>query len=152
RFASGPAFGGCAVEALPADERWKEATALLPRLRAEASRNTAKISHFDDSAETLEFVNAYDAPRLADIGTSCPDHFLRTKIQPLLIDPARLQSEGDAYLEKAFADYRAGHVAYYERCKSADSPKIRDANPVVILMPGVGQFTLAKDKATARIA
>ena len=152
KFKDNPAFGGEAVEPLAPEARAKEAAALLPRLRAQAANAQFKVGHFDDSVEVLEFVCSADAARLAAIGTSCPDHFLRTKIQPLLIDRAALDREGDGYLGRAFADYRAGHIAYYERCKEPDSPKVRDANPVVILMPGVGMFTLAKDKATARIA
>ena len=86
------------------------------------------------------------------IGTSCPDHFLRTKIKPLLLDPARLAQDGEAYLAEAFAAYRADYAAYYERCREPASPPLRDANPVVVLHPRLGMFTLAKDKATARIA
>ena len=152
KFKDNPAFGGEAIAPLAPETRAREAAALLPRLRAQAANALFKVGHFNDSEEVLEFICSADAARLAAIGTSCPDHFLRTKIQPLLIDPAKLDSEGDAYLAHAFAAYRADHIAYHERCKDANSPKVRDANPVVILMPAVGMFTLAKDKATARIA
>jgi rhamnulose-1-phosphate aldolase/alcohol dehydrogenase len=152
RLAENPAFGGAATTPLPADDRAAAAAVLAPKLRALAGTSPRKILHFDASPETLEFVAARGAAALADVGTSCPDHFLRTKIKPLLLDPARLEAEGDAYLEAAFADYRAAYAAYYERCKRAGSPPLRDANPVVILHPRLGMFTLAKDKATARIA
>jgi rhamnulose-1-phosphate aldolase/alcohol dehydrogenase len=148
RLAEGPAFGGLVVEALSPADRGVAATVLLPRLRAQAGR---KIGHFDDATEVLEFVGSQDAERLAGVGTSCPDHFLRTKIWPLLIDGVRLRDDED-YLANAFEDYREKYTAYYESCKFADSPPLRDANPVVILAPGIGMFTLAKDKATARIS
>jgi rhamnulose-1-phosphate aldolase/alcohol dehydrogenase len=122
----------------------------MPRLRGLMSREQAKVGHYADDAETLEFVNAADFSRLAAIGTSCPDHFLRTKIAPLTLDPARL--DDNDYIETALADYRAGYAAYYERCKHPDSPAMRDANPVVVLVPGVGRMTFAADKTTARLA
>jgi rhamnulose-1-phosphate aldolase/alcohol dehydrogenase len=152
RFAEQPAFGGEATAPLPADARAKRAAEVLPILRAIASAETQKIGHFDDSPEVLEFVCSADVGRLAAIGTSCPDHFLRTKIHPLLIDPGRLDRGGDVYLEEAFVAFRTEHAAYYARCRDESSPPIRDANPVVLLLPQVGMFTLAKDKATARIA
>ncbi len=152
RFGEKPAFGGEAVAARSRETRLSEAAALLPRLRAQASGAQLKIAHFDDSVEVLEFVCAADAKRLAAIGTSCPDHFLRTKIQPLLVAPDLLATEGDAYLERIFEAYRQAHAAYHARCRQADSAAMRDPNPVVILVPGLGMFTLAKDKATARIA
>src|SRR3569833_4749340 len=105
--------------------------------------------HFIDSPEVLEFVCAKDLDALAALGTSCPDHFLRTKIRPLV-----LQFDGKAIgnLDKALEAYRADYTAYYERCKRANSPALRDPNPIVFLVPGVGMFTFAADKATARIA
>jgi rhamnulose-1-phosphate aldolase/alcohol dehydrogenase len=150
KLAAGPAFGGVAVGALPASERAAVAAELMPRLRGLMSREQAKVGHYADDAETLEFVNAADFSRLAAIGTSCPDHFLRTKIAPLTLDPARL--DDNDYIETALADYRAGYAAYYERCKHPDSPAMRDANPVVVLVPGVGRMTFAADKTTARLA
>jgi rhamnulose-1-phosphate aldolase/alcohol dehydrogenase len=152
RLAQGPAFGGAMATALPADERAAAAAVLAPQLRKLAGDAPRKIAHFDDSPETLEFVGALHAATLAEVGTSCPDHFLRTKIKPLFLDEERLEHEGTDYLEAAFAEYRADYVAYYERCRRPDSPPLRDANPVVVLHPQVGMFTLAKDKATARIA
>ncbi|HEY1753297.1 MAG TPA: bifunctional rhamnulose-1-phosphate aldolase/short-chain dehydrogenase [Caulobacteraceae bacterium] len=152
RLARAPAFGGEKVARLPAAERATAAAALAPLLRALAGDAPRKILHFDDSPETLEFVGSHDAARLAELGTSCPDHFLRTKIKPLLLDPARLERDGGAYLAAAFEAYRADYAAYYERCRRPASPPMRDANPVVVLHPKVGMFALARDKATARIA
>ena len=148
-----PVFSGQALENTDADTRKKQAASLMPVLRGLASGHRQMIGHFTDDARVLEFVNSNDLPRLARLGTSCPDHFLRTKIRPLVIDPAQLAGEDStAYLEKAFADYRADYTAYYERCKHDNSPAIRDPNPVVLLWPAVGMFTFAKDKQTARVA
>jgi rhamnulose-1-phosphate aldolase/alcohol dehydrogenase len=152
RLADGVAFGGEAVTPLEPRERSEAAATLALRLRKLAGDAPRKIVHFDDAPETLEFVSSRDAARLAEIGTSCPDHFLRTKIKPLLIEPQRLEQDGDAYLAEAFAAYRADYAAYYERCHEPASPPLRDANPVVVLHPQLGMFTLAKDKTTARIA
>jgi len=150
RFAKAPAFGGEAHAPLPPPVRAAQAAALMPRLRGLMSDSGSKIGHFNDAPEILEFVGSRDFGRLAAIGTSCPDHFLRTKIAPLTLDPTKVAD--DAYLEAAIAAYREGYVAYYQRNASAADPKIRDANPVVVLLPGVGQFTFAADKATARLA
>jgi rhamnulose-1-phosphate aldolase/alcohol dehydrogenase len=152
RLAKSPAFGGEAMTALPQTERDAGAAALAPQLRALAGDAPRKIAHFDDSPQTLEFVGSCDAARLAELGTSCPDHFLRTKVKPLLLDPGRLEREGATYLAEAFEAYRAAYAGYYARCARSGSPPIRDANPVVVLHPRLGMFTLAKDKATARIA
>ena len=152
RLAIGAAFGGEAVTPLASPDRARAAAGLAPRLRALAGDAPRKIVHFDDAPATLEFVASHNAARLAEIGTSCPDHFLRTKIKPLRLDPRRLEQDGEAYLAEAFAAYRADYAAYYERCRESSSPLLRDANPVVVLHPQVGMFTLAKDKATARIA
>ena len=149
RMAKGPAFGGAAVEALAPAARAEAAAKLMPRLRAAMGGERARAGHFSDDAETLEFVNSRDASRLAAVGTSCPDHFLRTKIAPLMLDPAKLS---DAELEAAFDAYRQGYAAYYQRNAGPADPKMRDANPVVILLPGVGRFTFAADKTTARLA
>jgi rhamnulose-1-phosphate aldolase/alcohol dehydrogenase len=150
RLAKAPAFGGEALAALPAEARAKTAAALMPRLRGLMTGERPKVGHFSDDAETLEFVGSRDFARLAGVGTSCPDHFLRTKIAPLVLDPARID-DGD-YLAQALADYRDGYAAYYGRNAGPADPKMRDANPVVVLLPGVGRFTFAADKATARIA
>ncbi|UVO54366.1 bifunctional rhamnulose-1-phosphate aldolase/short-chain dehydrogenase [Sphingomonas sp. SUN039] len=148
KLADGPAFGGEAVA--PREDRAAVAADLMPRLRGLMGGARRKVGHFADDAETLEFVGSHDFARLAALGTSCPDHFLRTKIAPLTLDPARLGDE--AYLAAELDAYRAGYAAYYARCKRPDSPAIRDANPVVVLVPGVGRMTFAADKTTARLA
>jgi rhamnulose-1-phosphate aldolase/alcohol dehydrogenase len=149
-LAKGPAFGGRAIAPFSAGRRSEAAAKLMPRLRVLMTGERPKIGHFSDDAETLEFVGSRDFLRLAAIGTSCPDHFLRTKIAPLALDPARL--DDDAYLTQALEDYRAGYAAYYQRCAGPADPKMRDANPVVVLAPGVGRLTFAADKTTARLA
>ncbi len=151
-----PAFGGEAVAAAPAARRGAVAAGLMPAIRGLISQSgSRKIGHFDDSPAVLEFVNSAELRRLAALGTSCPDHFLRTKITPLVLDfdPAT-QEVADILpaLPGALANYAAGYGAYYERCKRPDSPAMRDANPVVYLIPGIGMLTFAADKATARIA
>lgn len=141
-------FGAPAHADKPASERKTCAADLLPRLRALVSEGQPKIAHFRDDPLVLEFVGAERARALAAIGTSCPDHFLRTKIKPLIVDPAA----DDAALAAAIEIYRADYTAYYERCCQPDSPPLRDPNPIVVLLPGVGMATFAKDAATARIA
>lgn len=145
-----PAFGGQKMTPLDKAARADVAARLMPRLRALMSGKRGKLGHFDDSPETLEFVGSADFERLAAIGTSCPDHFLRTKIAPLTLDPARLEDE--AYLARSLEDYRQGYAAYYSRCARRSDPAVRDANPVVVLVPGVGRITFAADKTTARLA
>ncbi|VXA97851.1 bifunctional rhamnulose-1-phosphate aldolase/short-chain dehydrogenase [Massilia sp. 9I] len=150
-----PVFGGEATQALAAEERAAVAARLMPLLRGKISQEEFKLGHFDDSEAVLEFVCSADLKPLAALGTSCPDHFLRTKIRPLVLDfdPAAPDFERlVAGLDQALVDYRADYTAYYERCKRATSPKIRDANPIIYLIPGVGMLSFAKDKATARIA
>ncbi len=153
--AKGAAFGGGAVEALVPEARRAAAARLMPAIRKRISEGERKIGHFTDAPEVLEFVNARDMGRLAALGTSCPDHFLRTKIRPLVLpfDPARGDLDATiASLDEALAAYRADYAAYYERCKRPNSPPMRDPNAVVYLVPGAGMITFAKDKATARIA
>lgn len=150
KVTSGQAFGGPVTESKEAAERRTIAAGLMPRLRGLATGDSSKVGHFSDTPETLEFVNSNEFARLAAVGTSCPDHFLRTKIAPLTLDPARIND--DSYLESALADYRDGYRAYYERCARETDPPIRDANPVVILVPGIGQITFAANKTTARLA
>ncbi|MBZ9774753.1 bifunctional rhamnulose-1-phosphate aldolase/short-chain dehydrogenase [Mesorhizobium sp. CO1-1-8] len=148
-------FGGEAVKSLDAAERRAIAAKLMPRIRGLISEKSHKTGHFDDSAAVLEFVNSRDLRPLAALGTSCPDHFLRTKIRPLVIefDPAKPDVDAViARLADDIAEYRVGYQAYYDSCKHPDSPAIRDPNAVVYLMPGVGMFTFAGDKATARIS
>ncbi len=161
RLATEPAFGGQITA--PAEDRRAIAARLMPRLRGLfliahngpfglcASPGVwGKIGHFSDDAETLEFVCSARLEPLAAIGTSCPDHFLRTKIAPLALDSARLDDE--AYLAAAINQYREGYAAYYQRHADAQSPAMRDANPVVVLIPAIGRITFAGDKTTARLA
>ncbi|TGQ05614.1 bifunctional rhamnulose-1-phosphate aldolase/short-chain dehydrogenase [Mesorhizobium sp. M2E.F.Ca.ET.219.01.1.1] len=148
-------FGGEAVKSLDAPARRAVAAKLMPRIRGLISEKSHKLGHFDDQPAVLEFVNSKDLRSLAALGTSCPDHFLRTKIRPLVIefDPAKPDIDAViARLADDIAEYRVGYQAYYDACKHADSPAIRDPNAVVYLMPGVGMFTFAGDKATARIS
>ncbi|PVB62861.1 bifunctional rhamnulose-1-phosphate aldolase/short-chain dehydrogenase [Labrenzia sp. 011] len=151
-----PAFGGPRHEALSAEERRSAASLLMPQIRGMISREgNYKVGHFVDSPAVLDFVNSRHMPDLAPLGTSCPDHFLRTKIRPLMIDFDPAQPDLDAAvnaLPGALDAYRADYQAYYDRCRHTDSPPVRDPNAVVYLMPGVGMFTFAADKATARIA
>ncbi|SFH01022.1 bifunctional aldolase/short-chain dehydrogenase [Pedobacter insulae] len=153
----GPIFGGQQIESADAAQRKRQAAALAPVLRGLCSSKQHMIGHFTDDARVLEFINSNDLARLAPMGTSCPDHFLRTKISPLVLN---LSSNADltdatavkATLVPAFEAYREMYTEYYEKCKHANSPAIRDTNPVVILYPGVGMFTFSKDKQTARVA
>lgn len=149
------AFGGAVHQSLPAQARRATAARLMPAIRGFVSGQQHMVGHFTDSDAVLEFVNAKDMERLAALGTSCPDHFLRTKICPLVVDfdPAKPDVDATiAGLSDAIAEYRVGYQAYYDRCKRDDSPAIRDPNAVVYLIPGVGMITFAKDKATARIS
>ncbi|MEM1134967.1 MAG: bifunctional aldolase/short-chain dehydrogenase [Bacteroidota bacterium] len=152
-----PVFGGTVVEALTPDHRKAQVSALAPILRGFCSSENRMVGHFTDNNRVLEFINSKDLEKLAPMGTSCPDHFLRTKIRPLVLDfPADEDlSDATAIKEKLsplFESYRAYYKEYYETHKRANSPAVRDANPVVILWPGVGMFTFAKNKQTARVA
>jgi rhamnulose-1-phosphate aldolase/alcohol dehydrogenase len=150
-----PAFGGEKVAPLPATQRRAVAQALMPAIRGRISKSERKVGDFNDSPEVLEFVNSNRLAELAPMGTSCPDHFLRTKIRPLVLpfDPASPDVEAlTGQLDTLIAGYAADYAAYYERCKRPDSPAMRDPNPVIILVPGIGLISFAKDKATARIA
>jgi rhamnulose-1-phosphate aldolase/alcohol dehydrogenase len=152
---TGSPFGGPKVEALAPEARQRFASRLMPVLRGKLSRENRKVGHFDDSAAVLAFACSKRARELADMGTSCPDHFLRTKIRPLFVDfdPATEDAEGIlGRLEGLLEAYRAEYQAYYERCKRPDSPPMRDPYPVIVIVPGVGMFSFAGDKATARIA
>ncbi|MBO9673680.1 MAG: bifunctional aldolase/short-chain dehydrogenase [Sphingobacteriaceae bacterium] len=153
----GPVFGGQKIESASADLRKKQAAAIAPVLRGLCSSKQHMIGHFTDDSRVLEFINSNDLERLAPMGTSCPDHFLRTKISPLVLSLASDADLSDVKalketLEPAFEAYRAMYTAYYEACKHPNSPVIRDTNPVVILYPGIGMFTFSKDKQTARVA
>jgi rhamnulose-1-phosphate aldolase/alcohol dehydrogenase len=161
-----PVFGGQKINALPTEERLQKAASLAPVLRGLCSENITKkqpsggsgmIGHFTDDERVLQFINSNDLGRLAPMGTSCPDHFLRTKISPLVLALGVDENVTDtpAILQKLipqFVAYRQMYTDYYNTCKNANSPAIRDPNPVVILYPGVGMFTFAKDKQTARVA
>jgi rhamnulose-1-phosphate aldolase/alcohol dehydrogenase len=153
----GPVFGGARLTALPQDQRAAQAAALAPVLRGLCSSQTRMVGHFCDDERVLEFINSHDLERLAPLGTSCPDHFLRTKISPLVLnlEAGEDLSNSAALKEKLtpqFEAYRQMYRAYYQSCKHPDSPAIRDPNPVVILYPGVGLFSFARDKQTARVA
>lgn len=148
-------FGGTRFESIAADERDAVLARILPVIRGVAAAGRPKLLHVNTSAEVLEFVNSQDLEPLAALGTSCPDHFLRTKIRPLVISEAVWRLDGDALkaqLDELIAAYRADYSAYYERCKRPTSPALRDPNPVVLLLPRIGMVTVAADKATARIA
>jgi rhamnulose-1-phosphate aldolase/alcohol dehydrogenase len=151
------AFGGTKINSLQKGSRLAQAAALAPILRGYCSSQTKMIGHFTDDEKVQEFVNSKDLDRLAPMGTSCPDHFLRTKISPLVLklDPKEDLSnikQLKEKLEKQFQSYREQYRQYYDQHRHPNSPAMRDANPVVILYPGVGMFTFAKDKATARVA
>ena len=152
----GPVFGGVKREqTLDAPARRAAAAAVMPVLRGLASSQRRMLGHYTDDSRVLEFVNSHDLARLAAKGTSCPDHFLRTKIRPLVLDADVMQGDAASvktYLEAQFEAYRKDYVAYYERSKHANSPAVRDANPVIILWPGAGLFSFSKDKQTARVA
>ncbi|WP_421876615.1 bifunctional aldolase/short-chain dehydrogenase [Marinoscillum sp.] len=153
----GAVFGGSKIESLEAEERKEQASLLAPVLRGLCSSHNKMIGHFTDDERVLQFVNSNDLARLAPMGTSCPDHFLRTKIQPLVLSLAPDAGLTDPMAVKeqiipAFEQYRKEYEEYYETCKRDNSPAMRDPNPVVILYPGVGMFTFAKNKQTARVA
>ncbi|MBY0478239.1 MAG: bifunctional aldolase/short-chain dehydrogenase [Chitinophagaceae bacterium] len=150
-------FGGAKQTSLPEADRKKQAAALAPVLRGFCSSQNRMIGHFTDDARVLEYINSNDLDRLAPLGTSCPDHFLRTKISPLVLnlESAEDLSDVNKIKEKIaplFEAYRNMYAEYYSTCKHANSPAMRDPNPVVILYRGVGMFTFAKDKQTARVA
>ena len=154
-------FGAVTTQALTIDRRREIAAGVMPVIRGlissapEGATPSIKVGHFDDSETVLDFVGGEKLAGLAALGTSCPDHFLRTKIWPLVLpfDPARDTAEQlAARVKPAIEAYRERYAGYYDRCKRPGSPKMRDANPVVYLVPGVGMITFAADKATARIA
>ncbi|MET3650033.1 bifunctional rhamnulose-1-phosphate aldolase/short-chain dehydrogenase [Phyllobacterium ifriqiyense] len=148
-------FGGAATKSLSASERRAIAAKLMPEIRGKIGIAERKLGHFDDQPAVLEFVNSHDLQPLAALGTSCPDHFLRTKIRPLVLDFDPAQPDADAIvatLDSALEAYRADYARYYNDCKHGNSPAMRDPNPVIFLIPGVGMLSFAKDKATARIA
>ena len=147
-------FGGAKYESLAGEARRAAFAQILPWLRGQVSRQRRFIGTVQDDDKILRFVNSHDAPRLADLGTSCPDHFLRTKIKPLYVawDP---QAEDAAALKQKLAEgldqYRRDYAAYYEACKRPGSPAMRDPNPTVILIPGLGMIAWGKDKSESRV-
>jgi rhamnulose-1-phosphate aldolase/alcohol dehydrogenase len=148
------AFGGGKYHTLPEEERHTAFAAILPWLRGRISQSKRFIGTVQEDEKILRFVNSHDAPRLAELGTSCPDHFLRTKIKPLYVDwdPAKedleaLKSKLDAGLEQ----YRKDYANYYESCKRDNSPAMRDPNPTVILIPGLGMIAWGKNKSESRV-
>ncbi|MFJ9582487.1 bifunctional aldolase/short-chain dehydrogenase [Streptomyces acidicola] len=148
----GPVIEG--YDALPEAERRERAAALAPYVRAIASQDRPQVGHFDDSEVVLDFVARAEHPRLAALGTSCPDHFLRTKVRPLVLDlpPTAPLDEAVARLGELHAEYREEYAAYYQRHAEPDSPAMRGADPAIVLIPGVGMFSFGKDKQTARVA
>lgn len=148
----GPALAG--YGALGEDERRAKAAALMPTIRSIASTDKPQVGHFTDDDAVLHFLAHTEHPRLAELGTSCPDHFLRTKVKPLVLDlPADCSVEdAKARLRELHESYREDYQGYYDRHADADSPAIRGADPAIVLIPGVGMFSFGKDKQTARVA
>ncbi|MFJ3192144.1 bifunctional aldolase/short-chain dehydrogenase [Streptomyces griseoviridis] len=148
----GPVLDGYA--ALPEAERRERAAALAPHVRAVASQDRPQVGHFTDSDVVLDFTARAEHPRLAALGTSCPDHFLRTKVRPLVLDlpPSAPLDEVIARLKELHTAYREEYAAYYARHALPDSPAMRGADPAIVLVPGVGMFSFGKDKQTARVA
>ncbi len=147
-------FGGRRHDDLPDDVRRQLLVRILPVIRGLVSRNARVVGTVQDDPEMLRFVNSRDAPRLAELGTSCPDHFLRTKIKPLLVDwnpGSRDVTALEAALEEGVARYRADYAAYYERYRRPDSPPMRDPSPTVVLVPGLGMVAWGKDKSESRV-
>ncbi|MCO4319371.1 bifunctional rhamnulose-1-phosphate aldolase/short-chain dehydrogenase [Phyllobacterium sp. 21LDTY02-6] len=148
-------FGGAVGGSLDAKARRDVAARLMPEIRGRIGQAERKLGHFDDQPAVLEFVNSHALRDLAALGTSCPDHFLRTKIRPLVLDFDAANPDADAViaaLDQALEAYRADYARYYNACRHDNSPPMRDPNPVIFLIPGVGMLSFAKDKATARIA
>jgi len=158
----GLVFGGTKIQSLSQPERLKKAASLAPILRGLCASSRppegrrGAIGHFTDDERVLEFINSNDLSRLAPMGTSCPDHFLRTKISPLVLNITTNENVDDIVIREKlslqFEEYRKLYADYYNKCKHPNSPAMRDPNPVVILYPGVGMFTFARDKQTARVA
>ena len=148
------AFGGQKYTSLDAVSRLEVFSAILPWLRGQVSEKKRLIGTIQDDANILRFVNSNDAARLAELGTSCPDHFLRTKIKPLYVDWDPRQEDASALkarLKDGLVKYREDYEAYYHACKRSNSPALRDANPTVILIPGLGMVAWGKDKSESRV-
>jgi rhamnulose-1-phosphate aldolase/alcohol dehydrogenase len=148
----GPVLPG--YEPPPGDERRARAAALAPLIRGLASADRPQVGHWNDSDPVLDFLSRAEHPRLAALGTSCPDHFLRTKVRPLVLDlpPGAPLERVRERLVELHAEYREEYRAYYERHASPGSPAMRGADPAIVLVPGVGMFSFGKDKQTARVA
>lgn len=148
----GPVVEGYA--ALGAAQRRERAAELAPAIRGLASQDRPQVGHFNDSETVLDFLASAEHPRLAALGTSCPDHFLRTKVRPLVLDlpPSVSPDEAIARLRELHAGYREEYAAYYDRHAEPGSPAMRGADPAIVLVPGVGMFSFGKDKQTARVA
>ncbi len=148
------AFGGPRVQSLAPEKRQEAFAAILPWLRGQVSQQRRLIGTVQDDEKILRFVNSKDAARLAELGTSCPDHFLRTKIKPLYVD-WNPQTESVADLKSKLASgltqYRKDYAAYYDACKRSNSPAMRDPNPTVVLIPGLGMVAWGKDKSESRV-
>ena len=152
-----PVFGGQRIESLSENQRAEQASKIAPILRGLCSSNQLMVGHFSDDERILEFANSIDIDKLAPLGTSCPDHFLRTKICPLVLDLDNDTDLSDAIvikekIEQQWIEYRKNYDKYYNDCKRENSPAIRDNNPVIIIWPGVGMFSFAKNKQTTRVA
>jgi rhamnulose-1-phosphate aldolase/alcohol dehydrogenase len=147
-------FGPALHEPLPEAERRARAAALFPLVRGLGSTDRTQVGHYTDTPEVLEFLSRAEHPRLAALGTSCPDHFLRTKVRPLVLDlpPDAPLDDVRARLRELHEAYREEYRAYYERYAGPDSPPMRGADPAIVLVPGVGMFAFGKDKQTARVA
>src|SRR5580692_2105888 len=149
------AFGGAKYQTLEPGQRAATFAAILPWLRGQLSQQKRFVGTVQDDEKILRFVNSKDAARLAELGTSCPDHFLRTKIKPLYVDWNPEGEDVDALrtkLRNGLQGYRADYAEYYNRCKRANSPAMRDPNPTVILIPGLGMVAWGKDKSESRVA
>jgi rhamnulose-1-phosphate aldolase/alcohol dehydrogenase len=142
-------FGARVVEPLPVAARHARAAALAPVLRGLVSTDRVQVGHFRDDGDVLEFAGSAECLRLAALGTSCPDHFLRTKVRPLVLDPGGGPPER---IRELHAAYREEYAAYYRRHATPDSPPMRGADPAIVLVPGVGMFSYGADKQTARVA
>jgi rhamnulose-1-phosphate aldolase len=140
--------------ALPAEELRLKATALAPTIRGIASHDKPMVGHFSDDPRVLDFIASTKAPMLAELGTSCPDHFLRTKIRPMLLDlPASASVDASIQrLSELHTQYRMEYIAYYSAHALAESPSMRGADPLIVLVPGVGMFSFGANKQTARVA
>jgi rhamnulose-1-phosphate aldolase/alcohol dehydrogenase len=147
-------FGPVTHEPLPEAERHARAATLFPLVRGLASTDRAQVGHYTDAPEVLDFLSRAEHPRLAALGTSCPDHFLRTKVRPLVLDlpPDAPLDDVRTRLRELHEAYREDYRAYYERYAAEDSPPMRGADPAIVLVPGVGMFAFGKDKQTARVA